>query len=250
METLYLIITTLILGLFSWFFHYIINSGPLNSNEVDELAKCRRFVDIIDHFGFRDFMVELDKEEKNKMKTSGQFYKITGKIETLPSMISILLKGKKHEWSIVGIARNKDIIGIWANKGLSNQEVNSYLSIEEMLNSAKQFGADTIVVFHNHTNGVLSASDADVKSSINFGKRSVESKINYFDFIIARGKFHQYAWWVTPDLLNIVNYIKQIGEVDGTGMSKNYDMRMELRRMRNFKKLNLIENASSSNIFN
>ena len=113
----------------------------------------------------------------------------------------------------------------------------------------KKNGADSILDFHNHTNAVLEASETDVKSATYLGKLYLDKGINSFAFVVARGNFKQYSWWVNENLSPVNNYLSDIEKVNGTSISSNYNMRMELRRQKVFKKSHLLENASSNNIF-
>lgn len=249
METIYTIIAIVIFFILSWLFHYLANSVPLTESEVIELAKHRRFYNIVEHFAFRPIIIEIDKENKKKIKPAGDFYTIMSTIENFPSFVSALLKGKKHEWLIVGLAKNKQVIGFWANKGDDNTKVSPSVGYLGLLLLIKQHEADTILLFHNHTNGILDASSVDLQSAIIDGKKYNEDGLNFLAFVVGRGNFKQYAWWVVDSLYPIVNYFNEINVLNNTHKSVNYNLNMELRR--NKTKLNSsLYQQTISNIFN
>lgn len=96
---------------------------------------------------------------------------------------------------------------------------------------------------------MFQASETDINSAINLGTTFLESKLNYFAFVVARGKFKQYAWWILDSFLPMNKYLEAIRLNNGKGIFVNYDLNMELRRRRHFKNSQMILNASSNNIF-
>lgn len=250
MQTFYIFLALVIFALLSWLFHYLANSVPLTDKEIKELALNRRFFKVVEHYGFEDYIVEINKEFKSKLKASGKFYDINEELSSFPSLTASLLKSKKHEWRIIGLSRGEKILVLWANKGNDNQSVSLNISVNEIIELAQNNKMDTIFDFHNHTNAVLEPSDTDIGASIYLGEIFTELKLNYLAFVVARGNYIQYAWWITDDLLPTDNYIKEIEEVNGNSKSINYNMYRDLRRKRNFKNTLLLENESSTNIFN
>lgn len=248
METLVTLVVLIVFALLSWLFHYVNNSYPLTKDEISILASLRRFSDVLKHYNFGEYAIEIDAENKKKIKPAGNFYNITSTIQTFPSFVAALLKGKKQEWLIAGIADNKDVKGFWANKGNDSSSVSSKIGYYEMLSYIKQNQADTILLFHNHTNAILSPSDIDINSANEDGKRYNESGINYFAFVVGRGNYKQYALWILDDLFPKIDYINKINKVNGTRRSINYDLNMELKRLKHFRNTHFPENISS-NIF-
>jgi hypothetical protein len=248
-ETIYTIIALIIFGLLSWLIHFLQNISPLTDSEMNELAAGRRFNDLVTHYGFQDFIIDADKDFKKGLNTSGKFYRINEQLNSFPSLAASLLKGKKHEWRIIGFASKTEVLGLWANKGDNNNSVSLNISVNEIIKFAKEYGADTLLDFHNHTNAVFQASETDINSAIHLGTTFLDSRLNYFAFVVARGKFKQYAWWLLDSFLPINKYLVVIKQNNGKGIFINYDLNMELRRRRHFKNSQMILSASSNNIF-
>lgn len=249
METIYTIIGLIIFALLYWLFHFLQNISPLTDFEIYELAAGRRFNDLVTHNDFQDFIIDADKDFKKGLSASGKFYRVSEHLNSFPSLAASLLKGKKHEWRIIGFASKTDVIGIWANKGDNNNSVSLSVSVNDIIKLAKEYQADTILDFHNHTNAVFQASETDINSAAYLGDTFLNSNLNYFAFVVARGKFKQYAWWVLDTIFSIDKYLEAIKKNNGKGIFINYDLNMELRRRKHFKNLQMISNASSNNIF-
>ena len=119
----------------------ISQSRPLSNKEINKLANKRRRKLMNNYYNFSNFKYSVDKNFKSNMNSEGMFYRFTKKTEdlhTFPSVVSALLKYKKHEWVVIGFEKEKQIDLMWINKGNNNKNVNPKISNWEIVNKAKE----------------------------------------------------------------------------------------------------------------
>lgn len=246
MDLLTLIILIIVLVPLLYLFYYWANSEILNDDEINELAVSQRFWDTYNYLGFAESQFGVNKEFKSTLNKNGQLYDCNESLNNFPSIASALLKGKKHEWIIFAFAKNKVVYSFYTNKGSDNQSVSPNLSSDYINKLAKNGGADMVLEFHNHPNGVLSASQQDISSANYFGEIFTNNRLNFTAFVSGTGRFRQYGWWFTENFFEINIYIELIKKENGTSRRVNFDFRQELKKKKHFKDYCL--NNSSHNL--
>lgn len=121
----------------------------------------------------------------------GQQYSVDIAVKNFPIIAALNLKGKKHEWLIVGFEKENRICLVYSHKGYNNYEVHG-ISNWLLSSIIEDIQPTSILVFHNHPNGVIEASSEDIKSARVFNKELKEYNIKLHAFVCARGEFKQY----------------------------------------------------------
>lgn len=244
MNIVILLLVIILLIPIIYLFYLTANSNPLSNAEVEQLALSQRFNDVFHYFNFTIQQFIINKDFKVRLNSKGQFYNLNEELKNIPSIASAILKGKKHEWVLFAFSKGKNVYLIYTNKGYDNQSVSSNISFDVLSTIAKDEGADTILHFHNHPNGVLQASQQDILSADYYGKLFTKEKINYLAFVCGRGNYYQYAWWIIDSFCPLNNYINSINRNNGKSRSANFNLRKELKKKKYFMKVRLNNNSS------
>jgi hypothetical protein len=112
---------------------YISHKKPLKVEEIRLLSEKRKKLYIKKSYPFIPKTVVVDLDFKSSMKPKGIFYKLDNDLAEFPSLIEQLLKGKKHEWIVLAIEKNKKVIGMWANKGSDGKSVSFNCKLKDMI---------------------------------------------------------------------------------------------------------------------
>jgi hypothetical protein len=173
--------------------------GPLNEDQIVHLATQRRNRYLANYFDFFRYEPAVNAKFKSNLKADGKFYNIKVPLAEWPSTAAALLKGKKHEWSIVAFERQQEIVLIWANKGPNKRSVPIKVSAEEMIARSRELQCTSILLSHNHPNpnprqeNHLLPSDADERNADYFIKQLCPAGLNFLDFVFERGMFLEFA---------------------------------------------------------
>lgn len=248
-EVLTGILIIMVLFGISWFLHFIKNSVSLTPDEVIKLAQYRRFDKINDLLNFVKYPIKVDPEFKSKMRATGKLYEINQDLKSFPSLVASLLKSKKHEWIVIAFCKNKVVCNMWVNKGIDSQSVSLNIGIEDLIEFSKKNGIDYILGFHNHPNTVIQPSEQDIISANFFGKFLIADGISYLAFVVGKGRYQQYAWWIKESVFSFGKYSLAIKSENNNTMSSNYRLRMELRRRDSAKQQLLAGSLISTNLF-
>jgi len=108
-----------------------------------------------------------------------------------PALVANDLKGKKHEWLVVGVAKEGVIFKCYSHKGDSRESVHG-LPPSGIALYAKKTKADAVIILHNHPNGVLQASEQDIKSARELNKFLKPINVSLTEFVCATGSFRLY----------------------------------------------------------
>jgi hypothetical protein len=240
----------IILGLISlfYFIYYWINSEILSESEIKTLALSRRFDDAYKYFGFTYSQYVINKEFKSKLNKKGEVYSCDNPLSIFPSIISALLKGKKHEWVVFAFVKNQTVFAFYTNKGDDNQSVSVNTHPVNLGMFASKHEADLILQFHNHPNAVLSTSKQDIISADYFGELFTKHSVNYLAFVCGAGNYYQYSWWLTDSFFTMNNYFEIITREDIKSRSSNFKLRKELNRKKSFMR-SCLEKNKSHNIY-
>ncbi len=125
-------------------------------------------------------------EDKN-----GQQYNINIGIKNFPQVAALNLKGKKHEWYIMGFEKDNRVKRVYSHKGFNNFSVHG-ISDSLMISIINELNPTSIIILHNHPNGVLDASSQDKKSAKEMNNKIKKYNIKLIEFVCARGNFKKY----------------------------------------------------------
>lgn len=122
---------------------------------------------------------------------NGRQYNVDIEIKNFPQISALNLKGKKHEWYIIGFAKDNKIKHVYSHKGFDNSGVHE-ISDWLMTSIIEEINPTSIIILHNHPNGVLSASSQDKISARDMNNRLKKYNIELIEFVCARGDFKKY----------------------------------------------------------
>lgn|GEM_PF-1251547 len=216
---------------FMLFFYF---SRPLSDEEIATLAAIRRNKDIRAYFSFDNKEYSANPSFKKKMNPNGQMYAVDDPLWRFPAIAAALLKGKKHEWVIIGFEKSKKVIQMWVNKGNDNNSVDIFLNPEKLVEIAKENDCRSILIFHNHPNSNPSrydcsmASNQDISTAKKYANILNSKGINLLEFICERGHHYEYYLSAANCFMSIESYLKDIRNNDATFRFNNLGLRIEL----------------------
>lgn len=233
-DLLGLIVIVMIVWLIWEFIFYGTHKRPLTENEIRRLGKKRRRKYIRRNYLFSAKNVAVNKDFKSSLNANGRLYRLDEELSDAPSLIAVLLKGKKHEWLIHAIEKDAKITHIWANKGNNNRSVGDGLGLIGLIKICKDVGGYSILSFHNHPNpnpdryNCLVPSKTDKKSAAYYSEQLSGEGINYFDFVCERGRFLMYHKNVSPLFCPDTARVENIAKENEITKKQNYKLHREL----------------------
>lgn len=227
----------LLIGLLIWMIvellYFIFHRKPLSEEEIIKLSQKRTRKYIKKNYSFNNVSVSIDKQFKSSLKPNGKWYNTEEKLDSFPSYIAGLLKGKKHEWVVIAIENEGIVYGFYANKGYNNASVSFNCDLDYIMEKCRECNCSTIMRFHNHPNDnpnyqtCLLASEQD-KLSATWCAEQVIDSYNWLDFVCERGNFikfyEQYSKNFIPQKAKH-EYIKSENDIS---KFKNYKLHREL----------------------
>ena len=220
-------------GIFELIFYHT-HLSPLTEQEIQSLANKRKRDYVIKTYNFITCECNIDMDFKSSMNPKGQLYRTDKDMKTFPSIVSALLKGKKHEWIVKAIVKDEIVTCFYTNKGDGNLSVSCNLSIQEITSLCKRENGNTIMAFHNHPNSnpnqytCLLASEQDMISAKYYSDYLSDNGINYVDFVCERGRFIKYYTRIAPTFYPINAKIENIKKENGLSNKQNYKLHREL----------------------
>lgn len=209
-------------------------SNPLTDKEIETLATKRRNKAIRGYYDFNIFEYVVNADFKKKLNSSGEMYAVNDLLWEFPSITAALLKGKKHEWIIIGFERDKRIIKMWANKGFDNSSVNVPFTPEQIVEIAKQDDCLSVLIFHNHPNSnpqrydCSMASNQDKITATQYANVLNAHGINLLEFVCERGQHHEFFLATPNSFMPIGPYLEDIRSNNGVSRGRNLNLRLEM----------------------
>lgn len=206
---------------------------PLTQAEIKQLGVKRRSNRIKQYFLFDRHQYIPNPEFKRRMNPNGRFYQVDLPLYESPSVAAALLKYKKHEWIIVALEKQKRIFLMWVNKGIDRGSVSSLVAPETLANLARENGATSVLIFHNHPNPAPDALDCskpsqlDLKSAETFTSIFHTFDLNLLEFICERGVHHEYWRRSSNAFLPLDTFEAEILKINGLSRWKNLLLHIE-----------------------
>lgn len=178
---------------------FLLHRKPLTYLEIKKLMEIRRARFIKTNFTLRETNSYPDINFKSRMRPSGKMYACDINSICFPSYVANLLKGKKHEWVVLGCLKDNRVKCFYANKGDDNRSVSFNIDIYELINLCKRNGYQTIMRFHNHPNSDpqhfthFLASQQDINSARYLSNITISNGINWLDYVCERGHVLEFA---------------------------------------------------------
>lgn len=216
---------------------FIANSGVLSESEIESLARKEHRERMLHFFDFDTHPLVADAVFKKQMKGNGEFIHVNMLFHTTPATIAALLKGKKHEWIVIGFLAGQMVKILWWNKGPDGTRVWAMIPDGVVLKVAAEHGCDGIAVFHNHPNSgparyvLCDASPQDLRSAYHYKALLLEWRMTLLEFICERGDPYLYFASFAHDAAFIARLETDIRARNRSGMSQRYEMRKTLRRV-------------------
>ena len=212
---------------------FIRHRNPLNENELSQLSIKRTKKYIKQHYQFNQVAVSVDKHFKSSLRPQGKWYQVEISLASFPSYVSMLLKGKKHEWVVIAIEGDGVVHGFYANKGQDKSSVSFSCDLRDIMQLCKAQDCSTIMRFHNHPNRNpnyethLLASKQDMRSA-QWCSNQVIHSYNWLDFVCERGRFIKFYEQYSPSFSPGNAQIEQIRAENNVSEFGNYILHREL----------------------
>lgn len=227
MIILIIAIALMIWGIIELLF-YITHRRPLSEIEIKKLSLKRTKKYIRRNYHFEKYNIAVDKRFKSSMNKLGKLYSIRESLHAFLSLAAALLKSKKHEWVLLAIEKENIVTYLWMNKGDDNKSVAFSCSLNEIISLCKLENAYSIMRFHNHPNGSLSASNQDYTSAKTCSERVNSCGLNWLDFICVAGNFVLYSKDISNTFCPSVASIEVISKENGISPKIDYKLQREL----------------------
>jgi hypothetical protein len=205
----------------------------LTEDEMIQVANNRRNIDFRKYYSFNIGEYIISQEFKSNINASGSFCKVNIDLPEFPSIIASLLKGKKHEWIVIGFENDRKIFRIWINKGPNRSSVAPLMSHDEILELAVQQNCISVLVLHNHPGAEPNyfnsarSSKADIISANVLAEILKKAEINLLEFICERGRPYLYFANPADSFFPINQYIINVHNENGKTVRANYHLRAE-----------------------
>lgn len=216
---------------------------PLTPEESLRLAEKRRRNKALFEYRYSTNRRLANPTEKKAMKSQGEFVSCAMDYYDAPARIAGLLKYKKHEWIVVAFITSKRALRLWWNKGPDRTQVWSFLRDHPFRSTIEALQPDTIAILHNHPNPDRSRyranlpSEADLRSAGFYDELLDKLGVTLLEFICESGTPHLYYARFADGIVPIDEVLREIQEVNGTGVFKNYSLRKELRQTTSAEKV-------------
>lgn len=215
---------------------WIKHKRPLTDDEIKRLSEARRVAYINETFKFTHNFVGVNKEYRSSLNREGRWDPIDIDLYKLPSMISQLLRYKRHEWFIWCLANDRKVRFIWANKGDDNKSCYSKITTQYVIRMALSKNCTNVICMHNHphtkerTWNLLLPSTTDQRSYEKARAIFNDSGINIIEAVCSQGSFSIYGYSFSTKYYPKCSDISEIIKENGVSESQNYKLHMELRR--------------------
>ena len=200
----------------------------LTYEQIQEIARKRANDYIKNTYVFRKATLSITDGFKSNIDPKGKWYSANIETALFPSYVAALLKGKQHEWVVLGIEKGGYVVKMWINKGTDNRGVVLSCDISEVISMCKQLDAYSVFRVHNHPNSdpthysTLIASTTDLESA-RIGSSAVCAEgFNWYDFICSRGDFIQFYSLISNSFAIKGNSTSDI--IDIYGITSEIDM--------------------------
>jgi hypothetical protein len=199
---------------------------PLNRKEIYELAKKRRAQAIEAYYQFSGVELKANKTLKKAMHAQGRFYEADVRLVNFPAAAAALVKGKKHEWILIGFEKNQRVRLLWLNKGPDRTEVAPRIP-PEAFRGALNGEYTTVLMAHNHPNGGLQPSDQDLRSARYWARELLPQGRNLVEFVCARGRFRKYHHVVSEKFRPVDTIVVALTSANGKSYVRNLGLHLE-----------------------
>lgn len=223
------------------FAFWITHQRPLNEDEIKELSSSRRIKYINERFQFTHGVVGVNPSYRASLNADGRWDRIDIPIKELPSLVSQLLRYKRHEWSLWCLCDDLHCKLLWANKGYDNQSCYFKGSMEQLAILAVQEGCSTLIHMHNHPHtqerygNLLSPSTADLETLESMKEFCETVGLNFIDGICSQGEFKIFGCSFPDNYFPDDSSVDIIKNQNGISKKRNYQLHKELKKTRKIK---------------
>lgn len=224
----------------------IIHRRPLLDNEIEMLSQARRKAYINELFAFSHQPASVNPEYRASLSHEGRWDRVDVELKKTLSLLTELLKYKRHEWSVWCLANDTRCMYLWANKGWDNSSCFFKGSMVQLVALAKSTGCTTLIHMHNHphtadrTWNLLRPSDTDLQSLSSMQDICDEAGLNYIDALCSQGKYIIFGFSFFDGYYPTGTRVEDIAAENGLSEKSNYSLHKELRKIKNVK-INLLK---------
>lgn len=215
---------------------------PLTDKEIIDFANVKRTYLIYKTFDFTHIQFNVNPKYRESLDSRGRWDRASLKLTETLSCFTDLLKYKRHEWFLWGLADEKECKFIWANKGYDNESCYFSGSFSGLVALAKENKCHTVISMHNHPHtkerywNLLKPSQTDI-NTYNKLKSFFESKgLNYIDALCTQGSFMIYGFSICDDYLPAEQIADEIRERNNKSKLINKVLRIQYNEAKKFVK--------------
>ncbi|HOI29772.1 MAG TPA: hypothetical protein PLZ15_08420 [Melioribacteraceae bacterium] len=208
---------------------YFEDTAPLTESEITNLARKRRLRIFAERIKLDEYSFSIDAETKKRFGSKLKYYECDIDIGLFPSWSAGILKGKKHEWLIIGIGDMKSVHGFWMEKGHDNKSIQTSLSSIELTERLNKEGVNNLLLVHNHPNSTLNPSKEDKDCLLEIFSKYNKGSINVLGFIAGRGMQKLFACFIISSLISFEEIRTEIINTNDKSRKTNGNLRNELR---------------------
>ena len=232
---LFIILYLVIKAVYSFVF-WLTHRKPLTDEQVAALAEARKCNYINTHFCFSENGFKINPKYRESLNKEGRWDRVSISYPVIGSAIAELLRFKRHEWSIMILANEKEAKYIWANKGDDNSSCYSKANFLHLLMLANTNECNTVLHFHNHPHtqerywNLLVPSETDLKTLKTLTDYFNKAGLNFIDGIVSQGKYTIFGYGFSPEYRPKGTTVEEISLENNKSKKGNYKLHRELKK--------------------
>ena len=218
---------------------YFTHRKPLSYEQVEKLSRRRAKNYATKNYTFSKTPMTANLEFKSRLDTTGRWYSINEPLNTFPSLVADLLKGKHHEWVVIALEKNGIVYKMWTNKGLDNQSVSFNCDLNDIIHQCILNKGYSVLRFHNHPNPnpnqytTLLASETDLISARSCSEIVCKSGFNWFDFVCAQGNYLLFYSRMSDSFQIKGSTVSDLVDICGITPSMDFNLQKEYYHLNN-----------------
>lgn len=223
------------------FLFWITHRRPLTEDEMERLSSARRVASINKTYSFTHNVVRVNPDYRASLNKEGRWDRVSIPLGETLSLLTQMLRYKRHEWSVWCIADETECKYVWANKGDDNVSCYFKGSMAVVAALAETSRCNTLIHMHNHphtqerTWNLLSPSETDLETLQHMSQVCEGIGLNFVDALCSQGKFIVFGWAFPDQYYPAGSSVEEVRIENGISKAQNFRLHTELAKIRNEK---------------
>lgn len=223
------------------FLFWLTHRRPLTEDEMERLSSARRVAAINSTYSFTHDVVHVNPDYRASLDKEGRWDRVSIPLGETLSLLTQMLRYKRHEWSVWCIADETECKYLWANKGDDNESCYFKGSMAVVGALAEASKCNTLIHMHNHphteerTWNLLSPSETDMETLNHMSPICDGLGLNFVDALCSQGKFIVFGWSFPDQYYPTGSSVEEVRIENGISKEQNFRLHTELARIRNEK---------------